>query len=228
MPSSSSVSEVKTSAVNDAVVPMSVSADALTDFFMVQCDMRTLTIGTTMNLRLSPSKMETVSVRGPLVPNGNGGYRKPKLTLGQRAADVLSRGAGSWSFLIVLSLILGSWILFNLSMPSHRWDPYPFILLNLFLSFMAAYQAPIILMSQGRTEDRDRVKSERDHAVNRKAEREIEDVQRDLEEIKTMIRRLDRKVSEVRRREEKGTLVGPVTASRLHDPSADDAMVGIA
>jgi len=125
---------------------------------------------------------------------GNG-YRRPKRTLGQRAADALTRAAGSWRFIIVLSVFLLLWITANVVMVGYRFDPYPFILLNLFLSFMAAYQAPIILMSQGRVEDRDRVKAERDYAVNRKAEREIADMQRDFEEIKTMIRDLDRKIS---------------------------------
>jgi len=129
------------------------------------------------------------------------GSRRSGLTFGQKAADVLTRAAGSWSFLIILSLFLSLWIGLNSVAIFMLWDPYPFILLNLLLSSLAAYQAPIILMSQGRNEDRDRVKSERDHAVNRKAEREIQDMQADLEEIKTMIRRLDRKVSEVRRME---------------------------
>jgi uncharacterized membrane protein len=68
-----------------------------------------------------------------------------------------------------------------------KWDPYPFILLNLFLSCLAAFQAPIILMSQNRTTERDRKRAEYDYAVNRKAEREIEDIQKDLEDIKKMI-----------------------------------------
>lgn len=138
--------------------------------------------------------------------NGNGlvgsaPYRRPKLTFGQKAADALTSGAGSWTFLIGLSVFLGLWILFNAVSPTRRWDPHPFILLNLMLSFLAAYQAPVILMSQKRNEDRDRAKSERDHAVNRHAEREIVDMQTDLDEIKAMLRRLDRKMSEVRRME---------------------------
>jgi len=72
-----------------------------------------------------------------------------------------------------------------------KWDPYPFILLNLTLSCIAAIQAPLILMSQNRTTERDRIKAERDYLVNRKAEREVEDMQRDLDEIKKMIKNLD-------------------------------------
>ena len=71
-----------------------------------------------------------------------------------------------------------------------RWDPYPFILLNLFLSCLATFQAPIILMSQNRQTERDRATAKYDYAVNRKAEREIQDMQKDLDEIKRMIRKL--------------------------------------
>ena len=78
----------------------------------------------------------------------------------------------------------------NVVMIIRHWDPYPFILLNFVLSCLAAIQAPIILMSQNRTADRDRAKAERDYAVNRKAEKEIENIQKDLEEIKYLIRGL--------------------------------------
>lgn len=151
---------------------------------------------------------------------GNGTYRRPKLTSGQKAADALTGAVGSWTFLTVLSVFLVLWIGVNSVAMVRDWDPYPFILLNLILSFIAAYQAPIILMSQGRTEDRDRAKSERDHAVNRKAEREIQDMQADLEEIKAMIRRLDRKMSEVRRMElveAENASLGVVTASAVEE-----------
>lgn len=156
---------------------------------------------------------------------GNAPYRRPKLTFGQKAADVLTGGAGSWAFLIGLSVFLGLWILFNAVSLSKRWDPYPFILLNLMLSFLAAYQAPVILMSQKRNEDRDRVKSERDHAVNRHAEREIVDMQTDLDEIKAMIRRLDRKISEVRRMEVAEARAAETAASAVSaeaEPSESD------
>ena len=77
-----------------------------------------------------------------------------------------------------------------------KWDPYPFILLNLFLSTMAAFQAPVILMSQNRVAERDRAKAAQDLAVDRKAESEIRDMQEDLEEIKRMIRRLSKEGKE--------------------------------
>lgn len=127
----------------------------------------------------------------------NNNHTPSPLTAGQRAADVLTKWAGSWTFIIILSTLLAIWVCINVVAVAYRWDPYPFILLNLFLSFCAAYQAPIILMSQRRVEDRDRVKAERDHAINRKAEREILDMQADFEELKTMIRKLDHKISQL-------------------------------
>lgn len=113
-----------------------------------------------------------------------------KRTIGQKSADVLAKWAGSWTFLIVLSSMIVAWIIFNVSVYQQQWDPYPFILLNLMLSFMAAYQAPVILMSQNRMAERDRAKAHIDLSIDRKAEREIQDMQKDLEEIKTMLRNL--------------------------------------
>lgn len=112
-------------------------------------------------------------------------------TFGQKAADVLTKWAGSWTFIGILTGLLLLWIAINVVAYAYRWDPYPFILLNLVLSFMAAYQAPIILMSQNRVSERDRAREERDYLIDRKAEREIQDMQADLEEIKKMIRKLD-------------------------------------
>ena len=77
-------------------------------------------------------------------------------TFGQRAADGFAKAAGSWRFIIIQSIILAVWILLNVTAWIHRWDIYPFILLNLCLSFQAAYAAPIIMMSQNRQAARDR------------------------------------------------------------------------
>jgi len=113
---------------------------------------------------------------------------KPKLTFGERCSDVIAKWGGSWSFLIFLSLFLLVWMSLNAAgFLIWHWDPYPFILLNLFLSCLATYQAPIILMAQNRAAARDRNKAERDYAVNRKAEREVETTQEDLDEIKKLI-----------------------------------------
>lgn len=114
------------------------------------------------------------------------------VTFGQRAADVLTKWAGSWTFIITLSVLLAIWIVANVIAIVGKWDPYPFILLNLFLSTMAAFQAPVILMSQNRAAERDRAKAAQDLAIDRKAESEIRDMQEDLEEIKRMIRKISK------------------------------------
>jgi uncharacterized membrane protein len=94
------------------------------------------------------------------------------LSFGERAADRVAALVGSWRFILAQSFILALWIVANLSQA--RWDPYPFILLNLVLSFQAAYAAPIIMMSQNRQADIDRRRAIEDFDINRKAELEIE------------------------------------------------------
>lgn len=95
-------------------------------------------------------------------------------TAGQRIADALAALVGSWRFIVIQSVLLGLWIAANALGWFHTWDPYPFILLNLVLSFQAAYTAPIIMMSQNRLADVDRTKAALDYDVNLKAELEIE------------------------------------------------------
>jgi len=97
-----------------------------------------------------------------------------ELTLGQRIADVVAASMGSWPFIIVQSVLLTIWIILNITAWIEHWDPYPFILLNLALSFQAAYAAPFIMMSQNRQADVDRKAAENDYKVNIKAELEIE------------------------------------------------------
>jgi len=97
-----------------------------------------------------------------------------ELTLGQRIADTVAATMGSWRFIIIQSAILLVWIILNLTAWIEHWDPYPFILLNLALSFQAAYAAPFIMMSQNRQQDVDRQAAENDYQVNIKAELEIE------------------------------------------------------
>lgn len=96
-----------------------------------------------------------------------------QLTTGQRVADGVARTMGSWRFIIIQSCILLMWITFNVVGIINHWDPYPFILLNLALSFQAAYAAPIIMMSQNRQSEKDRLKAEEDYQINCKAEMEI-------------------------------------------------------
>jgi uncharacterized membrane protein len=116
---------------------------------------------------------------------------KPKQSLGGKLSDSIAKWGGSWAFLIFLSTFLFFWMMLNAAgFFVWNWDPYPFILLNLCLSCLATYQAPIILMAQNRAADRDRHKAERDYAVNRKAEREVENMQADLDDIKGQIKDL--------------------------------------
>jgi uncharacterized membrane protein len=108
-------------------------------------------------------------------------------TLGERAADKLTSIAGSWGFIISFFVFLGIWMVLNIFAWFSHWDPYPFILLNLCLSCLAAVQAPIILMSQNREAQRDRLRSQYDYAVNRKAEKEIEEIRKQLSRIERKI-----------------------------------------
>jgi CRP/FNR family transcriptional regulator, cyclic AMP receptor protein len=96
-----------------------------------------------------------------------------QLTVGQRVADAVADTMGSWRFIIIQSTVLGIWIVLNVTAWIQRWDPYPFILLNLALSFQAAYAAPFIMMSQNRQAAKDRLGNEIDHQVNAKAELEV-------------------------------------------------------
>jgi uncharacterized membrane protein len=89
-------------------------------------------------------------------------------------ADRLALVIGSWTFIIIQSVVLTAWVVANVAAYSFRWDPYPFILLNLMLSFQAAYAAPIILMSQNRQAELDRAEAQHDYQVNARAELEIE------------------------------------------------------
>jgi len=115
--------------------------------------------------------------------------RKPR-NLGERAADSLAVVAGSWKFIFLLFLFILIWMIYNIyQLLFVPFDPYPFILLNLMLSCLAAVQAPIILMTQNRQESRDRFKNELDYRVDKKAELEIQDIQRDLEEIKNLLKK---------------------------------------
>lgn len=97
-----------------------------------------------------------------------------KYTLGQRAADAIAKFAGSWAFIFSFTGVLVLWMIANIIMTSKAFDPYPFILLNLVLSCVAAIQAPLIMMSQNRQEEKDRRRAENDYKVNLKTEIMIE------------------------------------------------------
>lgn len=101
---------------------------------------------------------------------------KEKYTLGQRAADVIAKFAGSWAFIFSFVGVLVVWMVVNIILVTKAFDPYPFILLNLVLSCVAAIQAPLIMMSQNRQEEKDRRRAENDYKVNLKTEIMIEDL----------------------------------------------------
>jgi len=104
-------------------------------------------------------------------------------TLGERIADSVAGFGGSWTFIITFSVILAIYTAINVWLDKKAWDPYPFILLNLFLSMLAAIQAPVIMMSQNRQDTKDRVRSELDFDVNRRAETEIQGLSRKLNSL---------------------------------------------
>jgi len=107
-----------------------------------------------------------------------------RLTSGQRIADAVATVLGSWTFIIIQSAILFVWITANLVGVIRAWDPYPFILLNLALSFQAAYAAPVIMMSQNRQQDIDRKAAENDYRINVKAELEIELLHEKIDQLR--------------------------------------------
>ncbi len=106
----------------------------------------------------------------------NPNRKSGKYTLGQRAADAIARFAGSWAFIFAFTGVLILWMAVNTLLAAKAFDPYPFILLNLVLSCVAAIQAPLIMMSQNRQEEKDRRRAENDYKVNLKTEIMIEDL----------------------------------------------------
>ena len=113
----------------------------------------------------------------------NNNTQKQKRTFGQVASDKITRIVGSWKFIIIQSIILFFWILLNITAWACHWDPYPFIFLNLALSFQAAYTAPIILMSENRELERERRKTATDLATDRRAERGIGELVQRMEKL---------------------------------------------
>jgi uncharacterized membrane protein len=134
---------------------------------------------------------KTIEEEGLIVNN----LRNPPqeiLSRGQKISDKVARFGGSWKFIIIFGSVLIVWILFNtLAITILRFDPYPFILMNLVLSCIAALQAPIIMMSQNRQEEKDRMRAENDYMVNLKAELEVRSLHEKMdllleEQIKTL------------------------------------------
>src|SRR6185436_17168515 len=105
-------------------------------------------------------------------------------TFGERVADLVAESAESWTFIFIFLSALGLWIAWNHTEGSAAFDPFPFILLNLLLSCVAALQAPVIMMSQNRQAKRDRVHADLDYQINVKAELEVAQLRTDLEELR--------------------------------------------
>ena len=124
-----------------------------------------------------------------------------KYTLGQRAADAIAKFAGSWAFIFSFTGVLVLWMLVNTLLAAKAFDPYPFILLNLVLSCVAAIQAPLIMMSQNRQEAKDRQRAENDYKINLKSELIIDDLHKKLDLVlenqKKINRRLDKIEAEI-------------------------------
>ncbi|MBM3913607.1 MAG: DUF1003 domain-containing protein [Sphingomonadales bacterium] len=116
---------------------------------------------------------------------------KNKLSYGQRIADRIAAFGGSWTFIFLFFGILMGWIVLNAwILNQSAYDPYPFILLNLILSCLAAIQAPIIMMSQNRQEEKDRIHAENDYLINQKAEKEIRGLHQKVDELREQIQAL--------------------------------------
>jgi len=115
---------------------------------------------------------------------------REKLTLGQKVADALSRGMGSWPFIIVQTISVALWMAVNAIGWSLHWDPYPFILLNLTFSIQAAYAAPIIMMSQNRQNERDRVQAKKDLNTDIGSRKGVQELQKAI--VRIEVDKLDR------------------------------------
>jgi len=114
---------------------------------------------------------QLVRVRASRNPNE---VIEEKATFGENVADAVAQFGGSWAFIISFGVVLATYTVANVSLGRSAWDPYPFILLNLFLSMLAAIQAPVIMMSQNRQDKKDRLRGELDYDVNRRSEVEIQ------------------------------------------------------
>ena len=115
-------------------------------------------------------------------------------TFGDHVADGVARFGGSWRFIISFGVVLVVYTTINIVLGRSAWDPYPFILLNLFLSMLAAIQAPVIMMSQNRQDIKDRLRSELDFAINRKAELEITTLTAKLRQMEEQLDRIEERV----------------------------------
>lgn len=112
---------------------------------------------------------------------------KAKKTINQKTADSVTKFAGSWVFIIIVITIITGWILINEISKDINFDPKPYILLNLFLNIITLILSPIILMSQNRQAQRDRISAEYDYSVNKKAEQEIREIKKEVQSMKRIL-----------------------------------------
>lgn len=141
-------------------------------------------------------------------------------SFGQRLADSIAKGMGSWSFIIIQTLLVAAWMTLNIIAFKYHWDVYPFILLNLLFSTQAAYAAPIIMMSQNRQSDRDRVQAQADFDTNVAAKKEIESLIKKLDIIE--VEKLDKIIEYLKPQYEiTSTLPSSLAAKRLLKKNAN-------
>lgn len=126
-----------------------------------------------------------------------------KPSFGQRAADAVARFAGSWAFIFSFVAIMVIWMVLNILLAANAFDAYPFILLNLVLSCIAAVQAPLIMMSQNRQEAKDRARAENDYRINLKNELIIDDLYKKISQLLEEQKKLTRQIEELRAEHEK-------------------------
>ncbi len=179
-----------------AAAPHLTTAVAVEATCAIEIDRNDLTVlfqkkpGAAMDLlTMSGRQMRATQelIRGRVTQNLNV-MMEEKETLGDRVADMVARFGGSWRFIGTFGAILVIWISANVILGNNAWDVYPFILLNLFLSMLAAIQAPVIMMSQNRQDTKDRLRSEMDYNVNLKAELEVSQL---LEKVGNLEQKLD-------------------------------------
>ena len=126
--------------------------------------------------------------------NSEKNEREEKITFGQKAADAVARFAGSWAFIFSFIVVMVIWMVMNVLLAAKAFDAYPFILLNLVLSCIAAVQAPLIMMSQNRQEVKDRKRAENDYRVNLKSEFVIDALYKKLESVSEMQKKIFKKL----------------------------------
>lgn len=126
--------------------------------------------------------------------NSEKGGKEEKITFGQKAADAVARFAGSWAFIFSFIAVIVIWMVINVLLAAKAFDAYPFILLNLVLSCIAAVQAPLIMMSQNRQEVKDRKRAENDYRVNLKSEFVIDALYKKLESVSEMQKKIFKKL----------------------------------